>query len=367
MSEKLYITPEPGKTVLVENPETNVISVENMTGRSYSPTNNGGDYLIEVGTPYERNKGAILSVDAAHEMSHELLTDAYQAHLAEQLSGLSGKEPFYLPPEHVRSMRMNLGNGKVLDYNHIGYIKRSNGDRGSIIQHTDENGRLHTEKAELLFADPMYEYIDDIEITRSRKIGLSVLDKVKVEAPSTHEIAKNPRLQKLFEPFVRSDNSREKQIQYDRFVDEDTKLIAEDRLKRTVMYEDGLRAILESHAHSEITASTVDALREDANLRYEVGVYFIDKINRLVKSDGAIKEYGFGDRIIRNGQKNPNARTIPVPITSREWSAALALSMIDGTFNGLHGGKNDTVEYNDNNQAIQGQHRDAAYTLLQTR
>jgi len=48
-------------------------------------------------------------------------------------------------------------------------------------------------------------------------------------------------------------------------------------------------------------------------------------------------------------------------MSSRAYASTLALSMIDGSFNGLL--QTDPTEYRDG-QAISGQHRDAARTIL---
>lgn len=98
-----------------------------------------------------------------------------------------------------------------------------------------------------------------------------------------------------------------------------------------------------------------DELRTNADLRYDLGSYFLDKIEE--------KWRNMPDRVRRNTQKNPNHSTYAHlnGLRSREYAALIALSMLDGTF---HEPKHDPIDYDKHGEATLGQHRAAALELL---
>jgi hypothetical protein len=99
----------------------------------------------------------------------------------------------------------------------------------------------------------------------------------------------------------------------------------------------------------------VDLVRSNVDLRYELGSYFLDKIQAHASE--------MSDRVRRNTQKNPNHRTWRHlgSMGSRAYASLIALSMLDGTFIDPD---HDPVEYDDQGKVKLGHHRDAAFDLL---
>ncbi len=105
------------------------------------------------------------------------------------------------------------------------------------------------------------------------------------------------------------------------------------------------------------TLGLVDYIRENVDVRMELGRAFLRRIEVLAE-DGQL-----GDRITKK-QKVSDYPGYPRDITmsSQEYSALLALSLIDGTFDNRNE-TNDTT-YDQNGKIIRGQHRDAAFKAL---
>ena len=99
------------------------------------------------------------------------------------------------------------------------------------------------------------------------------------------------------------------------------------------------------------------ALRMDLDLRLSVGTHLIDKISRLIAE--------LPWRIQNNTQKNPNEGGYEELgyLTSREYTALLALSMLDGSFSSQREGS-DTITYDPERGDGLGQHRYAARKIL---
>ena len=99
-------------------------------------------------------------------------------------------------------------------------------------------------------------------------------------------------------------------------------------------------------------------MRNNKDLRIEVGVYLLAKIDRLF--------HQMPERIQDDTEKKPSTEGynhIPV-MTSREYATLLAISMLDGTFDDKRVG-GDTIEYREGtDKVILGQHRAAAQKLI---
>lgn len=105
--------------------------------------------------------------------------------------------------------------------------------------------------------------------------------------------------------------------------------------------------------------SLVDAVRTDANLRYDIGTYFLkDKLPQLARI--------LPDRVIGNGQKRPNHNGYSRHnyLTSREYAVMLALAMIDGTYQ--EPGSGDPIIRDNDGIATLGQHRFTAKALIES-
>jgi hypothetical protein len=154
------------------------------------------------------------------------------------------------------------------------------------------------------------------------------------------------------------DPIRRQQQEHDKYVNDETRKLAVEQLRRTLVGDDELATILAEHSFPVASIEAVDAIRTNEELRYAVGTHLLEKLNKTInKAPGT-----FGDRLIRNTEKaNDFHRLGKSRMSSRAYASTLALSMIDGSFNGLL--QTDSTEYRDG-QAVQGQHRHAARSIL---
>ena len=155
---------------------------------------------------------------------------------------------------------------------------------------------------------------------------------------------------------------RRGQANYDKFVTKEAIADAENQLGRTLRSDHGIAEILQRHGMSEydLNAATT-ALREQNALRREVGVYLLEKLEKLaISAPGALPF-----RIRVNSQKSPGDVLASTNNTmrSREYAALLALSMLDGSFNHERA-SSDQIEHGKDGEVILGQHRSAARMLL---
>lgn len=149
---------------------------------------------------------------------------------------------------------------------------------------------------------------------------------------------------------------------YDRLVNKDTEEYSEEQLRNTLRYETDLKAILAKAGHTEISPAMVTALREDADLRYEVGGYFLDKLNTMAR----LAPGDFGPRVAADSQKvNAYVKIEGMPTTSsREYAVWLALAKISGMFNYKVERDTDDERYDESGRVNNAQHRNAANQVL---
>lgn len=155
---------------------------------------------------------------------------------------------------------------------------------------------------------------------------------------------------------------REAQAEYDSFVTDETRALAAEQLDRTLKRDRELQDILLKYSQFTPSLETVDALRTNKDLRYDVGTHLLNKLDMLASMHPEL----FGNRILNNTMKNNNFNKMtPSNITTRQYATTLALAMIDGSFNGDKQASDDVTMYNEQGKIIYGQHRDAARTILQ--
>lgn len=143
---------------------------------------------------------------------------------------------------------------------------------------------------------------------------------------------------------------------------EETRTAAKDRLITAAEKDEALTSIIQSQA-GQLDVSdplkVVDALRLKPDFRLSMGSYLLEKVNNYAQIEGAMPE-----RIVRNQEKAPDRGGYHMPrMSSREYAALLALSMLDGTFDKNQILESDPVEERDG-VAVQGQHRAAALKVL---
>lgn len=219
------------------------------------------------------------------------------------------------------------------------------------------------------------------------------------ELTATHEDQRDPRLELLFAPRTAKHETPEPthipDMGYDHLFERDPEKAAElsrqyseaelarreyfkqfpeitDEMKKaawTKLWEarqDPVVVAIMSKCQVQIGAqgddpyAIVDTVRNNADLRYELGSYYLrDKLPAI--------QDRLPYRVAVNTQKNPNHpgyRHIPV-LTSQEYSAMLALSMIDGTY--AQPARGDEISLGASGAVELGQHRAAAQQLISER
>ena len=145
-----------------------------------------------------------------------------------------------------------------------------------------------------------------------------------------------------------------------RFMSAET--IAEAKESLAHVSDEEIRHIIESHLGEGVAIdsdASVTKIRTDNSLRFSLATHFMNKAAEM------------GDLLPERVAKNntyKNATGYPSQMRSREYAAALAIAMLDGTFSSQVSGA-DKVEFissNHNGTSINnGQHRLAALRLLQ--
>lgn len=145
-----------------------------------------------------------------------------------------------------------------------------------------------------------------------------------------------------------------------RSVTEQSVAEAKSMLQQALLADKDLKGIIESTTGKSAADETiVDELRTNPDLRVAVGQHFIERIKDLYQI--------MPERVRRNSQKNPGSKgyeDMPSVLSSREYAALMALSMIDGTFNAARA---DTETYDFTTDSGVGQHRYAARQVLTAR
>jgi len=149
---------------------------------------------------------------------------------------------------------------------------------------------------------------------------------------------------------------------YDKFVTTENKQSSLDTMQQVVKSNPELVKILHEASLDPSDMTTVDAIREDPDVRFSVARYFAEKLDRLADSDPE----GFGQRVAENSRGNfkVDAQT-GKRMLSRDYAVSLALKMLDGEFSGKL--EADDFARNNEGRVILGQHRDAARMALMSR
>jgi hypothetical protein len=144
-------------------------------------------------------------------------------------------------------------------------------------------------------------------------------------------------------------------------VTDKTRAVAEGRLADACSKDSQLKSMLDGYSATKGLVGInelTDAIRTDKSLRLEIGKYLLDKIQ--------LRIYEMPDRIARNTEKNPNAPGYShiSGLRSQEYTARLALAMIDGTFDDERAGSDVVTISSASGKAELGQHRAGAQILL---
>lgn len=113
-------------------------------------------------------------------------------------------------------------------------------------------------------------------------------------------------------------------------------------------------------ANPDLDSETLlENFRSRDDLRTELGIIIQSEMDSLYELNV------LPERLMANTEKNPRLDTMPKPngLKSQEYSAQLALSMLDGTFDDNYHG-DGPIEFNDSGKVINGQHRAGALMVL---
>lgn len=140
-------------------------------------------------------------------------------------------------------------------------------------------------------------------------------------------------------------------------VTDKTREAAEERLQHAMRFDPRIGVIIRQHTNGEVEPSKIsEQILLDSDLRVDLGHYLLGKIETF--------SHNMPPRIAANTQKSSNIEGYPW-LRSREYASLLALSMLDGTFDDDRVGSNH-IDYDpQTGKAIIGQHRAAAFSLLE--
>lgn len=126
---------------------------------------------------------------------------------------------------------------------------------------------------------------------------------------------------------------------------------ADDEIKKMIRSQSG-----EAWQEADMAA----VLRSNNELRVQLGAYFLEKMEHMDRLPERVWQNA------SNNMKNPNFPGYSdISMTSREYAAVLALSMLDGTFKAGRS-PHDKIGINQYSEVIHGQHRYAAHQVLGT-
>lgn len=135
----------------------------------------------------------------------------------------------------------------------------------------------------------------------------------------------------------------------------------DDALDAYIAVNDSIKSIVNKYSKGGSYVSYREAaelIRNNNILRFELGTYLLDKLNHI---DAA---YYLQERHRNDAEKKrPNVAGYDEPMTSKEYSVLLALSMLDGTYKNSPGDK-IYISKLDNGRIEAGQHRYVALKLL---
>lgn len=152
---------------------------------------------------------------------------------------------------------------------------------------------------------------------------------------------------------------QEQQKYYDRFVTEENKQASQETLAESLKVNPEIGRVLREAGIDATSMEAVNAIRENADVRYEVAKHFARKLGDMVLQDPR----GFGWRVEEN--RPDNLKEDPLTgkkMMSRDYVVSLALKMLDGEFSMSN--EDDSFTRDPDGRVAVAQHRDAARRLL---
>ncbi|MNQ96121.1 hypothetical protein D3C85_1117130 [compost metagenome] len=152
---------------------------------------------------------------------------------------------------------------------------------------------------------------------------------------------------------------QEQQKYYDRFVTEENKQASRETLVDSLKMNPEIGRVLHEVGIDASSMEAVNAIRENADVRYAVAKYFAQKLDDMVMKD----PHGFGWRVEEN--RPDNLKEDPLTgkkMMSRDYVVSLVLKMLDGEFSVSN--EDDSFTRDSDGRVAVAQHRDAARRLL---
>lgn len=147
---------------------------------------------------------------------------------------------------------------------------------------------------------------------------------------------------------------------YDTYVTSENREASVQTLVEALKATPELREVLVLSDLQPASMEAVDAIRENAEVRFQVAKVLAEKLERLV----ADPHNDMGWRINKNDPNNlKNDQVFDRKMSSRLYAVNMALKMIDGEFSSRQEG-NDPIERDESGSVAIGQHRHAASTIL---
>jgi hypothetical protein len=152
---------------------------------------------------------------------------------------------------------------------------------------------------------------------------------------------------------------QEQQKYYDRFVTEENKRVSRETLMESLRANPEIGRVLREAGIDATSMEAVNAIRENADVRFEVAKHFAQKLGDMVMKD----PHGFGWRVEEN--RPDNLKEDPLTgkkMMSRDYVVSLTLKMLDGEFSVSN--EDDSFIRDPDGRVAVAQHRDAARRLL---
>jgi hypothetical protein len=152
---------------------------------------------------------------------------------------------------------------------------------------------------------------------------------------------------------------QEQQKYYDRFVTEENKQASQEVLTESLKSNHEIGRVLREAGIDATSMEAVNAIRENADIRYEVAKYFAQKLDDMVMKD----PHGFGWRVEEN--RPDNLKEDPLTgkkMMSRDYVVSLALKMLGGEFSVSN--EDDSFTRDPDGRVAVAQHRHATLRLL---
>lgn len=275
--------------------------------------------------------------------------------------------PVYKPTEGgvlskmVPTAEINALNSSTPEVRRVGDIvpvQRGMGDRAVhyLVNPPSLESPAHAQPEVSAEKDPRYERLfAPPEIQGDTGEDNLKFDYGKLWAETDEEVAELEAYQRGYDRQVEERRAAEEQ----KFrVTEDSERKAFSRLIRAMSYDEALEEIVrrrQAEKHIQSSLEMVDLIRTDADLRYDLGAYLMDKLKENI--------YKMPDRVAVDRQKTPEHIGYKHlgRLSSQEYAVLLALAMLDGTY---HEPDHNPIKRLPGGQVELGQHRAAAEILL---